>query len=358
MNDLFLQDRIKRYLSKIPGSISGQGGHAQLYNAAVALVQGFGLEPEAAETLLLDEYNPRCNPQWSVNEIRHKVESALTDYNGARRRGYLLAGKNDYPNQTKRPYSVNPAPYQGSAKTSNPAAADKPKPETCFYRQDQPNGARWRIAKEVCFPNQKEPYKTIYVWNGYRYEHAPNGRVDKQRRVIVEDWVHLYDDGEGKPYQLVNRIKWSTGSKITPVFHWEPARGRYEAGDGGLPKIPYRAVELKEASFVRITEGEKCSDALAQFLVEKGLANVDSAVTCFGGCTSFKPEQSVWFQGKDVLVYPDNDEAGRKGAGKIAAALAPVAASVSVWTKLPEGFPEHADIFDLIESQKKEGGAK
>lgn len=346
------QDRIKMYLSKIPGSISGQGGHAQLYNAAVALVQGFSMEPEAAESLLLEEYNPHCTPEWSVNEIRHKVESALKDYNGARRRGWLLEGRNDYPggnysNQAKRPYRGVQTPYQWSAKTSNKTASDKPKPEIYFYRQDRNDGYFWRIVKEMIYSGKT--YKTEYYWNGFRYENQPDGRVNRSGRVLIEDWIHLYDDGAGLPYHLVNRMKWNDGRKIPALYHWEPARGRYEAGDGGLPKIPYNAIELKEASFVRITEGEKCADCLAAFLASHGLLDVDNAVTCFGGCTSFKPGLSVWFEGKEVLIYADNDEAGRRGAKKIAAALASVAASVRAQYQWPEGFPEHGDIADLIQ---------
>ena len=68
--------RAEAYLDRIPPAISGSGGHNQTYAAATALVHGFALEPEAALRLLLERYNPRCEPPWSDKELRHKVEDA------------------------------------------------------------------------------------------------------------------------------------------------------------------------------------------------------------------------------------------------------------------------------------------
>jgi hypothetical protein len=70
--------RAKRYLKAIPGAISGQSGHKATFGAACALVRGFGLAEKDALTLLVDEYNPRCNPPWSLTELRHKVKQAAT----------------------------------------------------------------------------------------------------------------------------------------------------------------------------------------------------------------------------------------------------------------------------------------
>ncbi|MBX3497772.1 MAG: DUF3987 domain-containing protein, partial [Parvibaculum sp.] len=62
----------------IPPAISGSGGHSQTYAAATAMVHGFGLDPETALTLLVDRYNPRCQPPWSEKELRHKVSDAAS----------------------------------------------------------------------------------------------------------------------------------------------------------------------------------------------------------------------------------------------------------------------------------------
>jgi hypothetical protein len=68
--------RAEAYLDRIPPAISGSGGHNQTYAAATAMVHGFGLDPETALGLLLDRYNPRCQPPWTEKELRHKVSDA------------------------------------------------------------------------------------------------------------------------------------------------------------------------------------------------------------------------------------------------------------------------------------------
>ncbi|HMN41160.1 MAG TPA: DUF3987 domain-containing protein [Phycisphaerales bacterium] len=70
--------RAVAYLDRIPPAISGSGGHGQTYAAATAMVHGFGLDPETAFGLLLDRYNPRCQPPWSEKELRHKVRDAAS----------------------------------------------------------------------------------------------------------------------------------------------------------------------------------------------------------------------------------------------------------------------------------------
>ena len=73
-----VERRALAYLDKLPGAVSGQGGHSATYTAAVALVHGFGIESERALTILLEHYNPRCRPPWTEKELAHKVRDADT----------------------------------------------------------------------------------------------------------------------------------------------------------------------------------------------------------------------------------------------------------------------------------------
>ncbi len=82
-------DRARLYLEKIPGAVSGQGGHPQAFAAACALVHGFALSEADALDLLRREYNPRCVPPWSERELSHKVQSA-TAAQHQKPRGHLL----------------------------------------------------------------------------------------------------------------------------------------------------------------------------------------------------------------------------------------------------------------------------
>lgn len=81
--------RAAAYLRKVPPAISGQGGSRQTFNAAVALVRGLALDEESAYRLLVEHYNPRCEPPWSETELRHKVRYAARALRV--QRGSLLA---------------------------------------------------------------------------------------------------------------------------------------------------------------------------------------------------------------------------------------------------------------------------
>jgi hypothetical protein len=70
--------RAKAWLAKVPGAVSGKGGHDQTYSAAVGLVHGFELSREDALRLLIQDYNPTCQPAWTTKELEHKVEDAAT----------------------------------------------------------------------------------------------------------------------------------------------------------------------------------------------------------------------------------------------------------------------------------------
>lgn len=78
-------ERARKYLSKIPGAVSGQRGHDRTFHAACVLVLGFCLSQGDA-LRLLREWNASCQPPWSERELEHKIEGALAKDG---ERGYL-----------------------------------------------------------------------------------------------------------------------------------------------------------------------------------------------------------------------------------------------------------------------------
>lgn len=84
-----VERRALAYLDRLPPAISGNGGHAATYAAATVLVHGFEIDPDRALALLLDHYNPRCEPPWTEKELQHKVASAATKPH-REPRGWLL----------------------------------------------------------------------------------------------------------------------------------------------------------------------------------------------------------------------------------------------------------------------------
>lgn len=64
------------YVAKMKPGISGDGGHTATFRAALAAAKGFGLTRNQA-LQVMREYNARCVPPWSDDELAHKVDSAL-----------------------------------------------------------------------------------------------------------------------------------------------------------------------------------------------------------------------------------------------------------------------------------------
>jgi hypothetical protein len=72
----FMEVRASRWLDRVEGAVSGQGGHSATFRVACKLVHYFGLGRLAAIRLMLI-WNERCQPPWSIGEIEHKVDSAI-----------------------------------------------------------------------------------------------------------------------------------------------------------------------------------------------------------------------------------------------------------------------------------------
>ena len=101
-------------------------------------------------------------------------------------------------------------------------------------------------------------------------------------------------------------------------------------------RVPYRLPELLEASEVYIVEGEKDADRLAKMGI---------VATCNpGGAGNWLGSFSRWFEGRHLVILPDNDQAGHKHAADVAAKLLQVAASIKL-VELP-GLPEKGDVSD------------
>jgi hypothetical protein len=68
-------ERARRYLTKVPPAVSGQGGHDATFRAACVLVIGFGLSEDDAWPLFM-EWNATCAPAWSEKDLRRKLAQA------------------------------------------------------------------------------------------------------------------------------------------------------------------------------------------------------------------------------------------------------------------------------------------
>ncbi len=120
-----IERRALAYLDKIPSAISGQGGHSTTYTAATVLVHGFELDPELALGILLDHYNPRCDPPWTEKELQHKVEDAARKPH-SQQRGWLLNQEREQPVDTGVDISALVGKAEGTVPTIQASERDPP----------------------------------------------------------------------------------------------------------------------------------------------------------------------------------------------------------------------------------------
>lgn len=73
-----LVTRARRYIAAMDPAIAGAGGHDATFAVAQVLVRGFSLDQSTALAILIDDYNPRCQPPWTERELIHKIESAAS----------------------------------------------------------------------------------------------------------------------------------------------------------------------------------------------------------------------------------------------------------------------------------------
>jgi hypothetical protein len=68
-------DRAKRYLASVPPAIAGQHGDVHTFRVCCRLVRGFALTDDQA-LMALAEWNVRCQPPWSPEELLDKLRRA------------------------------------------------------------------------------------------------------------------------------------------------------------------------------------------------------------------------------------------------------------------------------------------
>jgi len=138
----------------------------------------------------------------------------------------------------------------------------------------------------------------------------------------------------------VLRFNLADGGKTFRPVHRNGAG--WVVADPPEPLPLYRVDALPADGLVWVVEGEKCADALAAL----GMP----AVTSSHGSES--PGKSYWapLAGRDVVIWPDGNEAGRRYGQAVAAIITGLVPPARVRImEPPPGLPEGGDVVDWIE---------
>src|ERR1700693_4044179 len=158
------------------------------------------------------------------------------------------------------------------------------------------------------------------------------------RRAAASKDYQIRDRG-GHLVAIHRRTDFDDGTKILPWFRPDGTSGLGGVARDELPLYGSERIAGASAETpLLLVEGEKTRDALA----ERGYLSVAS-VTGAQGTPGPAPLEVL--RDRDVVLWPDNDDDGRSHMGRIAAALAGVAASVRIltWGERPKD-----DAFDFL----------
>lgn len=159
-----------------------------------------------------------------------------------------------------------------------------------------------------------------------------NTKTPPQRGPIVA--VYDYKDAEGNlVYQVCRRDNPKDFS-----FRRPDGNGGYVWNMNDTPRLPYRLPEILAAPEIIVCEGEKDVDNLVRLGFE--------ATTNPGGAGKWRNEYNAHFAKKGIVIFPDNDEPGRKHAKAVAASLNGTAKYIKL-IELP-GLPHAGDVSDFI----------
>jgi len=172
------------------------------------------------------------------------------------------------------------------------------------------------------------------------------------KKVVVAEYQ--YHDADGALAFVVERVEFqkADGSfvmkdgKRKKTFRQkrpDPDRsGKWTWNTEGAPVVPYRLQEIVRAiadgRTVFIVEGEGCANVLWKLDV--------LATTNAMGAGKWKSELNQYFAGADVILVPDNDDAGHKHMQDVGAALSGTASRIRVLV-LP-GLPPKGDVADWL----------
>jgi hypothetical protein len=173
------------------------------------------------------------------------------------------------------------------------------------------------------------------------YATPHEARKAYERKLGASPRVWSYHDVEGREVGLV--LRWPAaggGKEIRPISRhadgWRLEQMTEPRPILGLPEI------TKVVGRIFIVEGEKAVDALAAL----GLpASTSSGGAMAAGKSDWSP-----LAGREVVILPDNDEAGRKYAADVAGILHDLDATTTVKIVEVDGLEAGEDVADLVEA--------
>ncbi len=213
--------RVADYLVSASAAVEGDGGDQATYRVCCK-VKDFGVTEQAALDLLLEHWNPRCEPPWDAGELREKVRNAYQYGSSA---PGSAAAENVFtpiasapPTKAKHPFETLNDEFafvlagggshilwetkddEGKAKLEHLAEAAFHKRHASWTmtvgKKQEPVTELWMKHKTrrsydgfVFAPGQEVPPQFYNLWRGFAVERAAEKDVSPAARQAVADFL-------------------------------------------------------------------------------------------------------------------------------------------------------------------------
>lgn len=186
----------------------------------------------------------------------------------------------------------------------------------------------------------------ISLENNKSSVYAPRGEL-----VATYDY---YDPDRKLLYQKLRYERIVDGKKVKDFIQRAPLdKNKWKYSLEGIKKVIYKLPEVIMSNMVIVVEGEKCADRVNSLNLLHGNDKFKViATTSFDGAGKWKSEYSPYFTGKYVVIFPDNNDIGKRHALDISNSVYPFAHVVKI-VDLPN-LPEKGDIYDYLEDHSVE----
>lgn len=158
---------------------------------------------------------------------------------------------------------------------------------------------------------------------------------------------YIYSDPESRETNLVVIRYVPTGGTSKKFLQARPERGGYVFGAPPKPWPLYNRNRISDALVVVVVEGEKCVHAIHDLKIAGVVATTSPCGAGKADCADWTP-----LTGKPVVLWPDNDDAGRKHVEGVQRALESLQTKPkAIYRVEPREFEisEHGDIIDYLE---------
>lgn len=176
-----------------------------------------------------------------------------------------------------------------------------------------------------------------------RLEYGQKQKYGDSAKVTA---VYTYTKADGTYLYSKIRVEYEKDGKrekVTPFITLHPENDSWDWGNKSGKTVLYNLPDVietvKNRRKVCICEGEKDCDTLRK---------AGYVATTAGGVKSWKDEYATFFVGAEVILLPDNDDAGRGLRDEIMKSLRPFAHSITV---VPTSPKEKGDVTDFFEGE-------